>query len=368
MADLNEIRKNIDIIDKEITQLLLQRYDQSVAVGEYKRESKDDIYKPQREREILERIADIPDRERGEYLKGIFKKIMEHSRRVQYGIADKEDITEYAKSDITDAVVAYQGVEGAYSQIAAKALYDNATFVQCKEFEDVFIKVMNEEADYGVIPIQNSTAGAVDEVYDLLLKYKLYIIREYDFSIDHCLCGIEGATLLDIKTVFSHPQALSQCSEFIKANGFDMIPQQNTAVCARNISQMGDRQSAAICSRDAAENFNLKVIKEGICNNRFNQTRFVVISRKLLVMDSQSRIRIVFQTANKAGALSDVLSIFSSYNVNLTHIYSRPDSSDLWSYSFYAEFEGSLLDESVKTLIYHLSKELKYIRILGGNS
>jgi chorismate mutase/prephenate dehydratase len=261
--------------------------------------------------------------------------------------------------------VCYPGLPFSYSEGAAKSLFKDKTYINKTSFEDVFKEVYNERAEVGVVPIENSTAGYVNDVYDLLLKYDLYINYNYVRKVDHCLAGTIDSCIEDIKEVYSHPQAIMQCKDYIKENNLTAINETNTAVAAQKIYLMDDKNVACICSPEAVENYGLKILKDNINSNQ-NYTRFGAISKQLLADECHNRISIVFSVPHEKGTLESVLSLFSYYNINLSYIYSRPDLKSPWKYLFYMDFEGNILDDEIKTILYQLSNELPFLKILGS--
>ncbi len=261
--------------------------------------------------------------------------------------------------------VCYQGLPYSYSECAAKALFNDKSLVYKETFEDVFRDVYEGKADIGVVPVENSTAGYVNEVYDLLLSYDLYINYGYIKKVDHCLAVIKGAELDDIKEVHSHPQALMQCKEYIKEHGFKAESEINTAVAAKKIFDMNIKSAACICSKEAAENYGLKILDCDI-NSEQNYTRFGAVSKVFLENENHNRVSIVFTVPHEAGTLNSVLSMFSRNNVNLCSIYSRPDLKSPWKYLFYLDFEGNILTHEIKGILNSLKQELPFIKILGS--
>lgn len=261
--------------------------------------------------------------------------------------------------------VCYQGLPYSYSESAAKSLFEGKQYINKESFDDVFKDVYENKADVGVVPIENSTAGYVNEVYDLLLEYDLYINYSYIKKVDHCLAGISEATFDDIKEVYSHPQALMQCKNYIKKHGLTAKNEINTAVAAKKIFDMNLKSAACICSMEAAENYGLKIFECDI-NSKQNYTRFGAISKNLLLDENHNRISIVFSVPHEAGTLNGVLSVFSNYNINLCSIYSRPDLQSPWKYLFYLDFNGNLLSKEVQEILNRLKSELPFIKILGS--
>ena len=237
--------------------------------------------------------------------------------------------------------VCYQGLPYSYSECAAKALFKGSELICRETFEDVFRDVYGNKADIGVVPVENSTAGYVNEVYDLLLSYDLYINYSYVKKVEHCLAGIKDAKISDIKEVYSHPQALMQCREYIKSHELTAKNELNTAVAAKKVFDIKVKKAACICSKEAAHNYGLKVLEYNISPEQ-NYTRFGAVSKVLMENENHNRISIVFAVPHEAGALNSVLSKFSNHNVNLCSIYSRPDPKNPWGYMFYLDFEGKI--------------------------
>lgn len=262
--------------------------------------------------------------------------------------------------------VCYQGLPYSYSESAAKALFEDSALVYKPSFEDVFKTVYAGAADIGVVPIENSTAGYINEVYDLLLKYDLYINYTYVKKVDHCLAGVADTTIEDIKEVYSHPQAILQCKEYIASHGIKPVEEINTAVAAQKIAKLNDKHIACICSTEAAINYGLKIFDKQINQQKNNYTRFAAISKKLIYEEDHNRISIVFNVPHKIGSLDEVLSLFTYYNCNLSYIYSRPNLRSPWEYMFYLDFEGNISSNNIKSILYQLKNELPFMKILGS--
>lgn len=261
--------------------------------------------------------------------------------------------------------VCYQGLPYSYSECAAKSIFKGKHLIYKETFEDVFKDVHNGIADVGVVPIENSTAGYINEVYDLLLDYDLYINYNYIKKVEHCLAGIKDTKFEDIKEVYSHPQALAQCKDYIKKHGFKANNEINTAVAAKKIFDMKCKSAACICSLEAADNYGLKVLESNI-NSKQNYTRFGAISKSLLKNENHNRVSIVFSVPHEVGSLSNVLLKFSNHKINLSYIYSRPDLRSPWKYLFYLDFEGNLLTQEIQEILNNLKSEIPFIKILGS--
>jgi chorismate mutase/prephenate dehydratase len=262
--------------------------------------------------------------------------------------------------------VCYQGLPCSYSESASKALFKDKTYVHKDSFEGVFKEVHAGLAQIGVLPIENSTAGYINDVYDLLLKYDLYINYNYVKKIDHCLAGTVDSTFEDIKEVYSHPQAIMQCSEYIEKNNLKAVNEINTAVAAQKIHEMNNKNIACICSTEAAYHYGLKIIEEQINQRKENYTRFAAVSKYLISSEKHNKISIVFQIPHTTGSLDGVLSLFTYYNINLLSIYSRPDLESPWKYLFYVDIEGNILSDKIKSVLSQLKEELPFIKILGS--
>jgi chorismate mutase/prephenate dehydratase len=269
------------------------------------------------------------------------------------------------KQDEKNNIISFQGLPFSYSECAAKILFKNKILVNKESFEDVFKDVYEDMADFGVVPMENSTAGYINDIYDLLLKYDLFINYNYIMKIDHCLAGTLHSKLEDIDEVYSHPQAIMQCKNYLDKNNLKAVNESNTAVAASKISNMNDKRKACICSPEAAAYYGLKIIESSI-NLKQNYTRFGAISKHLYANENHNRISIVFKIPHEVGSLKDMMSIFSYYNVNLTSIYSRPDMESPWKYLFYLDFEGCILYRDIQIILNMLYNELPFIKILGS--
>lgn len=366
---LNNLREEIDQVDLQLRVLFEARMALAEKVAKVKLESGDRIFKPEREAEIVKSLtADVKEELTVAYTLFI-KKIMELSRAIQYKQLIENGVELHLESlakfpKISE--VCYQGLEGSYSERTAKSAFPKANLCNADSFEAVFSKVSRDEAEMGIVPLENTTAGNINEVYDLLVKYDLYINFIQIEEIHHCLLGSMGASLETIRTVCSHPQALSQCAEFIKEKQFLKEEAINTAVAAKRVSESGRVDLAAIGSKEAAELYGLKILQSEINHKKENATKFIGISKKLIVEPCFNKISVVFSCPHKSGSLAAVLGIFSDYGVNLTELHSRPDGKNPWKYLFYADFPGNLKEASIKALLFQLHEELPFIKILGN--
>lgn len=265
-----------------------------------------------------------------------------------------------------DIGVCFQGTVGSYSEQALLEYFGDKVMTHpVMEFEDVFKELKSEKFDYGVLPIENSSTGAITEVYDLLKKYGMYIVGNKILKISHNLMGIKGTRIEDIRKVYSHTQALRQCSEFLKQNDWELIAYHNTAISAELVREQNSHSIAAIGSKKAAEVNNLEIIKENINNNDTNYTRFIIISREMIAYEENDVISIVFSNPDKVGTLYESLRIFKEYNLNMIRIESRPVIGMPWEYFFYIDFEGHIHNEEVRNAIDYMNSNCSYFKILG---
>ncbi len=371
--DLLELRNEIDKIDSELIPLLLKRMSISEKVAQYKVERGIPVLNEEREQEILNNVA-AKCGEQGETIKTVFSATMDASRALQHKIIgggkELRELVEKSQIDgkltANGAPVACQGVDGAYSGITANTLFPDSSVKYYKQFEDVFEAVNKGEAIYGVIPVENSTAGSVHESYDLIMKYRFYVVGAYDLKIEHCLCAKEGTAYENITNVYSHPQALSQCGNFLKNFDFTGINFSNTAAAAEYVANSSKRDIGVICSEFAAKKYGLKILKRNVQNNNNNRTRFIVISKKLVISSDANKISLIFSIADKTGSLYRVLGRFSMAGLNLTKLESRPIENENFNYHFYVDVSGSVKQQSALDLMCALYDELPEFEFLGN--
>lgn len=372
--ELSEIRKEIDILDDKLVPLLKERMELARKVAEYKKEHNMPVLNQKREDEILEEVGKASE-EYGDALKIVFASMFDVSRAEQHRIlgAGKElrnKVNSAINTDVTpdkNAVIGCQGINGAYSGIAAKKLFGkdcNPKFYE--QFEDVFTAVENGECKYGVIPIENSSVGSVHEVYDLVLKHNFYITKVVNMKISHCLLAKSGATLEQLKTVTSKTEALEQCKSFIRKHNLKVKEEVNTAVASQKVSDSDDETICAIASPLSAQNYNLDIICKDIQDVEKNTTRFIVISKKLEISESANKISFIFSIPHSAGSLYRILARFAMFGLNLTKIESRPIPDGNFEYYFYLDFSGNLQSEKTLDLMCALSDELPYFSFLGN--
>lgn len=371
--DLLDLRNEIDKIDSQLIPLLMKRMSISEQVAQYKVENSMPVLNEKREQEILENVAKKCG-DKGEIIKTVFSATMDASRALQHKIiGGGRELRESVTKALTDEKltanggnIACQGVEGAYSGVTANKIFPDSPIKFYTQFEDVFEAVNKGEAVFGVIPVENSTAGSVHESYDLIMKYRFYVVGAYDLKIEHCLCAKEGTKYEDITDIYSHPQALAQCSNFVKNFDFTGVNYSNTAAAAKFVAESSKKNIAVICSELAAKKYGLKILKRNVQNNNNNRTRFIVISKKLIISRGADKISLIFSTADKTGSLYRVLGRFSMAGLNLTKLESRPIENANFNYHFYVDVSGSVRDSSTIDLMCALSDELPEFEFLGN--
>ena len=373
--DLLELRKKIDEIDKQLIPLLIKRMKVAERVAQYKVENNIPVLNSKREQEILDKV-EAQCGEYGNTIKTIYSATMDASRALQHKIIgggrELRCIIESAERNkklritASGAPIACQGVEGAYSEKAGKEIFPESEIHFYKQFENVFEAVNQGRVKFGIIPVENSTAGSVHEAYDLIMKYRFYVVGSYNMKIDHCLCAKPDTDYEKIENIYSHPQALSQCSSFIKNFDFTGINFSNTAAAAKYVSESDKDNIGAICSENAAKKYNLKVLRKGIQNITDNTTRFIVISKDLVIDEDAQKISLIFSAPHTTGSLYRVLGRFSMTGLNLTKLESRPVANGKFDYLFYVDILGNVNDEQTIDLLCALYDELDEFVFLGN--
>ena len=373
--DLLDLRKQIDDIDEKMIPLLIDRMKVSEQVAEYKVKRGLPVLNEQREREILDDVTEKCG-EHGSTVSTVFAAMMDASRALQHKImGGGHELREKVNAAVTEDVlssntgaVACAGVYGGNTDMAARALFPDSEIKYCKRFEDVFEAVNKGETPFGVIPIENSTVGSVHETYDLVMRYQFYVLGSYSLEVKHCFCANKNAKYEDIEKIYSHPQALSQCSKFINDFGFTGVNYSNTAAAAKYVAESGRTDIAAICPKEAAKKYGLKILKTEIQNISNNRTRFIVISKKLLIEKNADKISLIFSIpeSHKTGSLYRVLGRFSMAGLNLTKLESRPIGNGDFNYYFYVDLMGNIKDETTIDLLCALSSELPDFKFLGN--
>lgn len=373
--DLLKIRDQLDVIDREIIRLFEERMRLVGKVAEYKIETGKPVFDKAREEA---KIAAVRGMVHGDFneqaAEELFTQLMTISRRYQYRLLEQHGRKEelgFRQVDtipVKGARVVYQGVEGAYSHEAAMAYFgDDADAYHVKTWEDAMEAVEEGNADYAVIPIENSSAGAVTDNYDLMLRHKNVIVAEICIPVNHMLLGLPGAAVDDIEAVYSHPQAFMQCGEYLNAHTqWRQISVENTAVAAQKIIKDQDKSQAAVASRAAGRLYGLKTLAEGINHNKNNTTRFIILAREHIYCKDAGKITICFELPHKSGTLYNMLGNLIYNGVNMRMIESRPILGKNWEYRFFVDVEGNLSDPSIQNALRSVSEEAANMRILGN--
>ena len=341
---LEEIRKKINKVDRELLVLLQERMGLSLQSKKFKELLSDQ----QNENDVLERAERLNlDLIESTFTRQLLKTIIDETKRLQ-----NED----------RPLVAFQGEHGAYGEVASRQLVPDGAYIPCLEFIDVFRGVEDGYFDLGVVPVENSLEGAVTQVNDLLINTDLKIIGEAKVNVNHCLLATETTDYREIRQVFSHPQALAQCRDFLRRNKLEPHPYYDTAGAAKMLARENVKAAAAIASSLCAELYDLEIIKEGIEDGPSNSTRFLLLARKPHP-DNGDKTSIIFAVPHKAGRLYEVLKMFAEDNINLTRIASMPLRSAPNNYSFFLDFEGSEKDEKINRVL----KQMKALTISMKN-
>jgi prephenate dehydratase len=344
---LNEISSKINKIDRELLVLLQERMGLALRSKKFQDSSDDD----QTEENVLERVNRLNlDLIKSPFSRQLLKTIIDESKRLQ---------------DEDRRLVAFQGEHGAYGEVASRKLVPDGAYIPCLEFIDVFRGVEEGQFDLGVVPVENSLEGAVTQVNDLLTTTDLKVIGEVKVVVKHCLLATEATDYREIRVVYSHPQALAQCRDFLMRNKLEPRPYYDTAGAAKMLARENPKAAAAIASALCGELYDLEIIKEGIEDGPSNSTRFLLLSREASV-EKRDKTSIIFAVAHEAGQLYGVLQLFAEAKINLTRISSMPLRSDPSNYSFFLDFEGSEEDANVARVLERMSKMTISLKNLGS--
>lgn len=352
MKTLEEARREIDEVDSEIAKLFERRMRAVEDVIAYKMDKGLPIFDENREKMVITKnLERIENPNYKPYFEEYLHASMEISKKYQRTFLEKKK-------------VAYQGIEGAFSYLASSKLFPYEQLTSYQTFEQVVMAVEMGEMDYGILPIENSYTGEVGDVIDLLYTHEgVYISATLDFPINQNLLGIKSAKLEDIKSVYSHPQAISQCSLFLKGLQAKTIAHPNTALAAKYVADQNDKTIAAIASKETAKEYNLEILASDINNSKDNTTRFIVIQKTFAY--SGNYFSILFSVEHESGALSKALDIIRKYGFNMESIRSRSTKSKSWEFYFYVEMSGKHEGENTRALLEELKETTKELRLLG---
>jgi len=376
MEELKKFRDAIDEIDQSIVELFERRMAISEQVADYKISTGKKVFDREREVAKINAVMDMTHNDFNRHgVEELFQQIMAMSRKLQYQLLGKNGVVGRLPFIAVDEIrrenvrVVYQGVEGAYSQAAMKQYFrDNITSFHVEQWRDAMEAIAEGSADYAVLPIENSTAGVVSDMYDLLVEFENYIVGEQIIRCEHKLLGLPGTKLADIKSVYSHPQGLMQCKYFLNSHrDWKQIPLENTAVAAKKVAQEADPSQAAIASEFAGECFGLEVLTDQpIYRNEANSTRFIIVSNQRIFRQDAGKISIYFELPHISGSLYNILSHFIYNNLSMNNIESRPIPGRNWEYRFFIDFEGNLSDGGVKNALRGIREEAINMKILGN--
>lgn len=374
---LEELRNEIDLIDDDILKLFLKRMETASKVADYKKENHLSTLQKGREREILKKVSEKSGVEMENYSRILFTTLMDLSksyqnqRKVQskgeLALKIQKALDSTPKIFPQSGTVACQGIEGAYSQIVCDRLFKTPDIKYVKTFEDVFKAVEDGTCTYGILPIENSIYGTVVAVYDLMKNYNFHIIKSAKLKINHALMTNNGAKLSDITEILSHEQAIGQCSEFLKDYpNIKVTVCENTAVAAKMVAESGRCDIAAISSPDCAANYGLTVINDKIANSDSNFTRFICITKELLIYPGADRISIIMNLPHTPGSLNSIISKFAMAGLNLTKLESRPITGRDFEFTFYFDLEASIYAEETVRILDELASGNNDLIFLGS--
>ncbi len=375
MAEIEELREQLDEVDRKIADLFEQRMQIGRELGECKLRGGIKMIDRQRERD---KLGDMVSRASTEFnkkgIRELFEQMMSMNRKVNYqqmvdaGALGRLPFIGVDSLNAEDARIVFQGTEGAYSQAAMQCYFGekcNSFYVPL--FRDAMESIEEGAADFAVLPIENSTAGSVDEMYDLLVEFENYIVGETIIPITHTLAGLPGTRIAGIQRVYSKGIALMQASRFLNEHSeWQQISVANTAIAARRIREEQDKSQVAVCSAYAAKVQGLEVLEDNINDNPNNSTRFIVVTNQKIFLKNAKKISICFEVPHESGSLYQILSHIIYNDLNMTRIESRPVEGRNWEYRFFVDFEGNLAEPAVKNAIRGLREESRSLRILGN--
>lgn len=373
--DLNAVRERINAIDDQIVDLFVERMKASADVASAKAEKNLPILDLRREQAVLEKVMERGGEEFEIYINKLYQTIFDISKSYQAGLLTKETaLSEEILKNIADphmefprkAVVACQGVEGSYAARACDRLFALPSKMYFSNFESVFNAVESGLCRYGVLPIENSSAGSVTEVYDLMVRHKFYIVKSIKLHISHALLAKPGVKLEDVKEVVSHTQALQQCSNFLKANpNIKVTIFENTATAAKYVAESGRTDLAALSSTDCAKLYGLHVLQDGVQNNENNYTRFICIAKNMEIYAGSNRISLMLSLDHRPGSLHEMIGKFACRGINLCKLESRPIPGKDFEFRFYFDLDGSVFSPETMTVLKDIEQAAESLSFLG---
>lgn len=373
--DLSKLREELDRIDGQIVKLYEERMEYCSQVADYKIETGRNVLDKAREEEKLRKVRALVHNECNAHgVQELFEQIMSMSRKLQYskltahGAGGRLPFIGVDALETDKARVVFQGAEGAYSQMAMMQYFgESVNAFHVDTFREAMCSIEEGRADFAVLPIENSTAGIVSEIYDLLVEFENYIVGEQIIRIEHCLLGVPGAKQEQIRTVYSHPQSLMQSARYLNAHeNWRQISMQNNAFAARRVIEDGDMSQAAIASEQAAKIYGLDILERGVNQADNNSTRFIIVTNQKIFLKDASKVSLCLEVSHESGSLYRILSHFIYNNLNMCKIESRPIEERNWEYRFFIDFEGNLADGAVKNALRGLREEARSMKILGN--
>ncbi len=373
--DLAELRARLDEIDRSMVELFEKRMDICRQVAEDKIKTGKRILDKERERQKIQTVSSLAHSDFNKTgVSELFEQIMAISRKLQYQVINEKGahgnlpFFEVEKLDTDKVRVVFQGADGAYSQAAMHTYFgEDIDSFHVETFRDAMGAIEEGRADFAVLPIENSTAGIVSEIYDLLVEYENYIVGEQVIPIQHCLLTVPGASIEDIEVVYSHPQSLMQSSRFLaEHSSWKQISMQNNAFATSKVADDKDVHQAAIASEFAGKLYGLQVTQKGIQNDKNNSTRFIIVTNQKIFRKDAGKVSICFEVAHESGSLYHALSHFIYNHLNVSKIESRPIENRNWEYRFFLDFDGNLSDSAVKNALRGLREETYNLKILGN--
>lgn len=375
MSELEQLRGDIDAIDRQIVDLMKQRMETVAQVAEYKKANNIPVLDSGRERALLSKVGQEAGEELADYIQSMYRAIMAASRSYENGklgrgskVYDgiKKAMEETPQLFPQRPIVACQGIEGAYSQIACDRLFKAPSILYFQSFDHVFKAVESGMCQYGILPIENSTAGSVNAVYDLMIRHNFSIVRSARLKVSHNLLAKPGTKLEDIRDIYSHEQAISQCAGFLVGlKNVAVHVVENTAVAARLVAQSDRSDVAALSSRLCAEQYDLEIVRDNVQDQDNNYTRFICISKKPEIYPGADRTSLMMTLPHKPGTLYNVLAKFYALNINLQKLESRPLPNREFEFMFYFDVEASVYAPELENLFRDLEAEIEQLRYLG---
>ena len=376
--DISELREQINETDRQIVELYGKRMETARAIGRYKREHNLPVLDSERERSLLNKVAEQAGEENEQGIRALYHLLIDHSRMRQemdghpespLGQQIREIVATMPEIFPEKAMIACQGVEGAYSQLACEKMIRYPSILYCRTFENVFGAIESDLCQYGILPIENSLAGSVNSVYDLMIRHHCYIVRSVRIKIDHTLLALPGTRMDEIREIYSHEQAIQQCSAFLSRHKeWHVNVCTNTAAAARMVAESGRRDAAAISSGHCAALYGLECLSSDIQNNSNNHTRFICISKKPEIYPGADHTSLMLVLPNHPGSLYQLLSRFNALDINLIKLESRPLPGRDFEFMFYFDLEASVGSPTFSRLIEELDITLNQFSYLGSYS